>query len=258
MAENTALAFVRHPVLSAPGLILFEPGTNQASCNSEALRILAYPNSPADSRRLGSFIREKLDSLFRSRVDADGGYAVAEFTSGRRHYRCTRHVLNVHGLQAQKTVVILLERIASPDVTIQELCNGLRLTDREREAVALLIRGMTSKEIAQHMGISPNTVKSFLRLVMTKAGVSTRTGLIGRVAGIVPRQDKVLPTSIQGAVAANRNNSGYQESLFKAETAPRPEQQLASANTDNNSSKPISSMSIIKRNYSGVPRNRVR
>jgi DNA-binding CsgD family transcriptional regulator len=30
------------------------------------------------------------------------------------------------------------------------------------------------------MGISPNTVKAFLRLVMVKMGVSTRSGIVGR------------------------------------------------------------------------------
>jgi DNA-binding CsgD family transcriptional regulator len=49
-----------------------------------------------------------------------------------------------------------------------------------------LLRGLTSKEIAQEMSISPNTVKAFLHSVMTKMGVSTRAGLIGRVAGTTP------------------------------------------------------------------------
>ena len=49
-----------------------------------------------------------------------------------------------------------------------------------------LLRGLTSKEIGQEMSISPNTVKAFLRSAMTKMGVSTRAGLIGRIAGTMP------------------------------------------------------------------------
>jgi len=90
---------------------------------------------------------------------------------------------------------------------MQELCQGLNLTQRERETVGLLVRGLTSKEIAQHMGISPNTVKSFLRLVMTKAGVSTRTGLIGRVSGIVPRSHSL------SVVGGRNGNAGRWESV---------------------------------------------
>jgi DNA-binding CsgD family transcriptional regulator len=57
------------------------------------------------------------------------------------------------------------------------------LTERERETVELLLQGLTSKEIAIRMNISPNTVKAFLRLVMVKMGVSTRSGIVGRVVG---------------------------------------------------------------------------
>jgi LuxR family transcriptional regulator, regulator of acetate metabolism len=57
------------------------------------------------------------------------------------------------------------------------------LTQREKETVELLIQGLTSKEIATRMKISPNTVKAFLRIVMVKMGVSTRSGILGKVIG---------------------------------------------------------------------------
>jgi DNA-binding CsgD family transcriptional regulator len=40
---------------------------------------------------------------------------------------------------------------------------------------------MTTKEIAAAMNISPNTVKSFVRLIMTKLNVSTRPAIIGKI-----------------------------------------------------------------------------
>ena len=46
-----------------------------------------------------------------------------------------------------------------------------------------LLRRASKKEIAIRMNISPNTVKAFLRLVMVKMGVSTRSGIVGRVVG---------------------------------------------------------------------------
>jgi DNA-binding CsgD family transcriptional regulator len=49
--------------------------------------------------------------------------------------------------------------------------------------VEFLLEGFTSKEIAERMKISPNTVKAFIRLVMVKMGVSTRSGIIGKLAG---------------------------------------------------------------------------
>ena len=47
--------------------------------------------------------------------------------------------------------------------------------------VDLLIQGMTTKEMARALSLSPNTIKSFLRLIMAKMGVSTRSGIVGKV-----------------------------------------------------------------------------
>jgi DNA-binding CsgD family transcriptional regulator len=66
---------------------------------------------------------------------------------------------------------------------LAEIGARFRLTSREQETVELLFEGLTSKEIADRMKISPNTVKAFLRLVMVKMGVSTRSGIIGKIAG---------------------------------------------------------------------------
>jgi len=47
--------------------------------------------------------------------------------------------------------------------------------------VELLMQGLSSKEIANRMHISPNTIKTFLRLVMLKMGVSARSKIIGKI-----------------------------------------------------------------------------
>jgi len=41
--------------------------------------------------------------------------------------------------------------------------------------------GLTSKEIAQRMQVSPNTVKVFLRSIMNKMSVCTRSGILGKL-----------------------------------------------------------------------------
>ena len=64
---------------------------------------------------------------------------------------------------------------------LHDLAARFKLTDREQEAVEHLANGLTSKEIAQRMRISPNTVKTFLRFVMIKMGVTTRSGVIGKI-----------------------------------------------------------------------------
>ena len=61
------------------------------------------------------------------------------------------------------------------------MSESFHLTEREREVVELLIQGLTNKEIAGRMNISPNTVRAFIRMVMGKLGVSTRSGIVGIV-----------------------------------------------------------------------------
>jgi DNA-binding NarL/FixJ family response regulator len=61
------------------------------------------------------------------------------------------------------------------------LFDEYHFTPREQETAALLARGLTNKEIAARMGVSVNTVKAFIRLVMLKVGASTRTGIVSRL-----------------------------------------------------------------------------
>ena len=68
-------------------------------------------------------------------------------------------------------------------VNTRRLVERFHLTQRETEAASLLVEGLTNKEIAAHMQIAPNTVKTFLKLVMLKMDVSTRAGVVGKVTG---------------------------------------------------------------------------
>lgn len=77
----------------------------------------------------------------------------------------------------------MLERKGDEVVMVAEIAERFGLTTREQETVRFLLEGLTSKEIAERMKISPNTVKAFIRLVMVKMGVSTRSGIIGKIVG---------------------------------------------------------------------------
>ncbi|GAA0366852.1 response regulator transcription factor [Microbispora corallina] len=52
------------------------------------------------------------------------------------------------------------------------------LTNREREVVALVARGLTNDEIAAHMVISPFTAKTHVSRAMTKLGARDRAQLV--------------------------------------------------------------------------------
>jgi DNA-binding CsgD family transcriptional regulator len=53
------------------------------------------------------------------------------------------------------------------------------LTKREQEVLAWLHQGMSNKEIALAMAISPRTVQKHLQRIYQWVGVQTRAGLVG-------------------------------------------------------------------------------
>jgi NarL family two-component system response regulator LiaR len=66
---------------------------------------------------------------------------------------------------------------------------GHDLTDREREVLALVVDGLTNRQIAARLSVSPSTIKFHVGNVLSKLGAASRTeaaalavqhGLIGR------------------------------------------------------------------------------
>jgi len=107
-----------------------------------------------------------------------------EILSGDRHYICRLFNVQLPGSKSNGTngssLALLLERGSEADLDVLKICQQYHLTPREGEAVRLLVQGLASKEIAARMGISPNTVKVFLRLAMMKMGVTSRSGIMSK------------------------------------------------------------------------------
>ncbi len=54
---------------------------------------------------------------------------------------------------------------------------GVQLTPRESQVLGLLLGGKGNREIGEHLGIDPVTVKAHLGRIMRKAGVGNRVEL---------------------------------------------------------------------------------
>jgi DNA-binding CsgD family transcriptional regulator len=78
-------------------------------------------------------------------------------------------------------LAVHLEREQSVPAAVTQAASEYGLTNREHEVLKEIAVGLTSKEIAERMNISPNTVKVFLRMIMMKMGVSTRSGVIAKL-----------------------------------------------------------------------------
>jgi DNA-binding CsgD family transcriptional regulator len=171
------------PTTSNQGFILLDSRLRPVAYNAEAVQILSFPTKPESIRQISQFLCDKIRSTL-----VDGGSPtmpqfVKECKAGRRTYSCRAFRIECNGANDLKTPItfaILLERHISGGAALAGLARQFDLTARECETVALLLEGLTSKEIATRMQISPNTVKAFLRLVMLKMDVSTRSGIVGK------------------------------------------------------------------------------
>ena len=166
---------------SMAGLILLDGQNRVLYHNPEAIEILTY--SPLLKGGTPDALHTALQSFLHARKLSNGIPPSIDFTSGRRRYTSRLFSLSHSSGQAIHAARgILLERAAAKLVDVSSTAQQFGLTPREQETVELLTLGLTSKEIAGRMNISPNTVKAFFRLVMTKMSVSTRSGIVGKVA----------------------------------------------------------------------------
>ena len=106
--------------------------------------------------------------------------------------RTRRKFTNFYKREAFELLLRLAASSASPQTAVAQggpeatelralnICHNYHLSQREGEAVRFLIEGLANKEIAARMGISPDTVKVFLRLAMMKMGVSSRSGIMSK------------------------------------------------------------------------------
>jgi DNA-binding NarL/FixJ family response regulator len=159
-------------VARAPGFLLPDARQRPIFYNAEAEQILNYWASGRGERQGRDGVAEAVRAILaRRNCSNKGAESGPEILSGRRRY-CW-----------PKITAVLIEvcRPANRPNELPNLAREYRLTDREGETVSHSNLGLTSKEIAQRMQVSPNTVKVFLCSIMSKMSVSTRSGIPGKL-----------------------------------------------------------------------------
>ncbi len=79
-----------------------------------------------------------------------------------------------------------LQRTILSFATLSENAPNVTLTPREREVVLFLSRGLTSKEAAREMGISPRTVEDFRARLLKKFQVRNTAELLAHLTMLDP------------------------------------------------------------------------
>src|SRR6266481_7853791 len=166
----------------AAGFLLLDAFLRPIYASEEALAVLAYPGVPSKNKGFDNFLQSRIRSLIPSNGHHNGITAskfLNEITSGRRRYQLRAFSLKSNlGIEREPAIGLLLERNQRDSIDLESVARKFRLTRRERETVELLLQDHSTKQIANRMGISPNTAKAFLRSVMFKVGAENRTGIV--------------------------------------------------------------------------------
>jgi two-component system, NarL family, nitrate/nitrite response regulator NarL len=81
----------------------------------------------------------------------------------------------------QARIMILLEAVGRRERVVQEVHKRFQFTDREKNVVESLAKGLTNKEIAAELGITEPTVKAHIKHIMDKTKCATRTAIVAQL-----------------------------------------------------------------------------
>jgi DNA-binding CsgD family transcriptional regulator len=81
----------------------------------------------------------------------------------------------------QARIMILLEAVGRRERIVQEVHERFQFTDREKNVVESLAKGLTNKEIAAELGITEPTVKAHIKHIMDKTKCATRTAIVAQL-----------------------------------------------------------------------------
>ena len=170
------------PPKSGAGFLMLDCSLTVLSFNPEATAILGYPDKVAKLAGSKDMLTQEIRSKLVNWPYPGESVFVTEFHSGPRRYFCRAFVVDSSAQASGKpSIVILLERGPSGLIALSQVSEQFNFTQREHEVLEYLLQGMGSKDIAKRMNVSPNTVKAFLRLIMIKMGVSSRSAIVGKI-----------------------------------------------------------------------------
>lgn len=163
------------PVTAEVGLVLMDLSLNIVGYDRAAGAILSYPSQP------GASLTQEILDVLSSCTPADLPSVKMHLRRGKDEYICRAHLVESFGGSMKPLIALHLEKDVSASDAVQELGAKYNLTEREQEALTGILMGFSSKEVAERMNISPNTVKAFLRLIMIKMGVNRRAGIVAKI-----------------------------------------------------------------------------
>jgi len=169
------------PLIPDAGLILLDYSLKPLAFDRGAAAIMNHPTQPG--------IPEEVLKTLRGLNPAEWSSAKTVFRRGKNEYVCQTYLLESQAWPLEQFVVVLhFEKRSSIDNAIHKAVLKYNLTERERQALEGISMGLSNKQLSERMNISPNTVRAFLRLVMVKMSVTSRSAIVAKLL-----QDRGVP-----------------------------------------------------------------
>ncbi len=171
----------RSTLTARVGMVVTDLSLKPLAVDRGAAAILTDSGQPGSNPDAVQIPQEVLEFV-RNCTPAELSSGETHFRNGRFEYVCRTYLVEPQpGVLTQPVLVLHFERDGAASDAIHKVAAEYRLTDREQEALRGISLGLTSKELAERMHISPNTVRAFLRLIMIKMDATTRTGVLAKV-----------------------------------------------------------------------------
>jgi DNA-binding CsgD family transcriptional regulator len=177
-------------VADAPGLVVVAPDGSLASITEAGerwLEELGY--SDPRSRGLPMEVQALVATVRRSSADAAGPSRLRVRTRAGRW--AVLHASRLPTATADDVAVII--EAPSPAELAPLLMTAYGLTKQERVVTRLVCRGLSTRELADRLHITPNTLQDHLKSIFEKAGVSSRRELVATIL-----QEQYLPRAMAG------------------------------------------------------------
>lgn len=150
-----------------------------------SLRVLHYRQDPGERRRdctmdagsqtLPPLIERTARALLDQRETSDGVLSAAPNAS------IVVRLMPLDG-SPKPLFAVLVERLKMR-ATLRAVGERYALSQREREALALVVEGARNHEIAARLQIAPSTAIFHVKRLMAKTGTRNRTELVAKVIG---------------------------------------------------------------------------
>jgi DNA-binding CsgD family transcriptional regulator len=164
------------------GIVVVDLSFRPVAMDSGGEAILRQIDDLQMSRHAGRRLPAEIEQRLREDAPAYRATSAEWNSAGNRQYHWRVFLMKPQNPAiAQPLLAIHIRQERSLIEAARQVCRGHHLTAREEETLVLIAMGLSTRQVAMKMNISPNTVNAFLRLIMVKMGVTTRAGMLGRL-----------------------------------------------------------------------------